>query len=287
MKAYFIKKLFTAAAIIPALMLCLGCNAAQKPAETADSGNAGNAAEHLPVVTVTLPGGNAVLTPARTPSPTSEQKGEAVDYSSLDGVAEPGDVLPILTYDEAREKNSDVIGWLSVPGTGIDYPVVRTEDNEFYLNHNILKESSKHGAIFMDFRNADKSQQKHIILYGHDMKNGTMFHELMNFKQKSFFSENRIVSFNWDGTDTMWEIYLAATIPMVDGHRINYIETRFASNSAFEEYMADMAAYARTAPSSTVSDSIVIGQTDQVLTLTTCTSEPDGSRFVVQARRVR
>ncbi len=109
----------------------------------------------------------------------------------------------------------------------------------------------------------------------------------MNFKQKSFFSENRIISFNWDGTDTMWEIYLAATIPMVDGHRINYIETRFAGNSAFEEYMADMAAYARTAPSSTVSDSIVIGQTDQVLTLTTCTSEPDGSRFVVQARRVR
>ena len=68
---------------------------------------------------------------------------------------------------------------------------------------------------------------------------------------------------------------------------INYVETRFADNAAFESYMADMAAYARTAPSSNVSDAISIGQADQVLTLTTCTEEDDGSRVVVQARRVR
>lgn len=243
----------------------------------------------LPVVTVTLPSNDAPVRPERTPAPGAADNtiNSNVDYSSLDGVAEPGDVLPILTYDEARQQNRDVIGWISIPGTSIDYPVVRTDDNEFYLNHNILKEESKHGAIFMDFRNADRGQQKHIILYGHDMKNGTMFHGLLNFKQKSFFSENRIISFNWDGTDTMWEIYLAAVIPLVDGHMINYVETRFADNAAFESYMVDMAAYARTAPSSNVSDAISIGQADQVLTLTTCTEEDDGSRFVVQARRVR
>ena len=234
----------TAAIMLAAVLLLGGCSLTGNVLSPAPT-------DALPVVTVTLPSNDAAVRPERTPAPGVDNAiNSGTDYSSLDGVAEPGDVLPILTYDEARQQNRDVIGWISIPGTSIDYPVVRTDDNEFYLNHNILKEESKHGAIFMDFRNADRGQQKHIILYGHDMKNGTMFHGLLNFKQKSFFSENRIISFNWDGTDTMWEIYLAAVIPLVDGHMINYVETRFADNAAFESYMADMAAYARTAPSS-------------------------------------
>ena len=187
----------TAAIMLAAVLLLGGCSLTGNvlpPAHT----------DALPVVTVTLPGNDTAARPERTPAPGVDNAiNSGTDYSSLDGVAEPGDVLPILTYDEARQQNRDVIGWISIPGTSIDYPVVRTDDNEFYLNHNVLKEESKHGAIFMDFRNADRGQQKHIILYGHDMKNGTMFHGLLNFKQKSFFSENRIISFNWDGTDTM------------------------------------------------------------------------------------
>ena len=118
-------------------------------------------------------------------------------------------MLPILTYDEARQQNRDVIGWISIPGTSIEYPCC-AHGRQRILPACIYtkEEESKHGAIFTDFRNADRGQQKHIILYGHDMKNGTMFHGLLNFKQKSFFAENRIISFNWDGTDTMWEIYL-------------------------------------------------------------------------------
>lgn len=240
----------------------------------------------LPVVTATLPESTTSRVPQGTPYSYSSNS-QSADYSYLDGIAGQDDVLPDLTYNEAKEQNGDTIGYISVPGTGIEYPVVRGNDNEYYLSHNILDDESKYGAIFMDFRNADKNQQKHIIIYGHDMKNGTMFHGLLNFKQKSFFSENRIISFKWGETETMWEIYLACTIPTVDGHMINYTETRFSDNAAFEEYMADMVAYARTAPSSTLSDNTTVSQADQVLTLTTCTYEEDGSRFIIQARRVR
>lgn len=260
-----------------AAALLSGCSAAP------DAQNKENV-KPLPVVTATLPGNEPA--PQRTPA-AAAQGSTDLDYSSLDGVAGPEDELPLLDYEQAQAQCANVIGWLSVPGAGIELPVVRADDNEYYLNHNILDKQSKYGAIFMDFRNADKEQQKHIIIYGHDMKNGTMFHGLLNYKQKSFFNENRIISFNWDGTDTMWEVYLATTIPTVDGHMINYVETRFADSAAFEDYMADMAAYARTAPSSTVSDTVSISQADQVLTLTTCTYEADGSRFIVQARRVR
>ncbi len=247
----------------------------------------------LPVITVALPG----VTPAATQSGAQTNEGSGNNasaitdperYRELDGVAEPGDVLAMVeSYEEALAINPDVIGWVTIPGTSIDYPVVRTGDNEFYLDHNIQQQESKHGSVFMDFRNADSTQQKHIILYGHNMKNGTMFHDLLNFKQASFFAKNRIVYFNWNGVETMWEIYLATTIPSNDDHWINYVETRFDDNDAFADYMADMTAYARTVSSAMVYENTVITPADQVLTLTTCTYETDGSRFAIQARRVR
>ena len=271
-----------AAMLAAALMLC-SCEAKTPPPE------APAPTAELPVVTAELPG----LTAAPLPSggAAGNEDPSAADperYKELNGIADAGDMLPIVpSYEAALGVNTDVIGWLTVPGTSIDYPVVRTVDNEFYLDHNIEQVPSKHGAVFMDFRNADASQQKHIVLYGHNMKNGTMFHDLLNFKRETFFAENRIVYFNWGGTETMWEIYVATVIPSNDNHRINYVETRFANSNAFAEYMADMTAYARTVSSARVYENTVISPSDQVLTLTTCTYETDGSRFAIQARRVK
>ena len=173
----------TAAIMLAAALLLGGCSLTGNVLSPAHT-------DALPVVTVTLPGNDAAVRPERTPAPgaAGTPANSNADYSSLDGVAEPGDVLPILTYDEARQQNRDVIGWISIPGTSIEYPVVRTDDNEFYLNHNILKEESKHGAIFMDFRNADRGQQKHIILYGHHVPRPTKFQaEKLLFRESHTF----------------------------------------------------------------------------------------------------
>ncbi|HOG00439.1 MAG TPA: class B sortase [Clostridia bacterium] len=205
----------------------------------------------------------------------------------LNGIAQADDVLPTLKYEDARKLNPDVVGWISIPGTSIDYPVVRCDDNEYYLGRNVEKQKSRYGTVFMDFRNADAEQQKHIILYGHNMKNGTMFHDLMNYKQKDFFKENRFIYFLWDGTETVWEIYLATIIPNTDGFTINYIATRFLDDNNFVSYMAEMAAYANTVSPSLVDESVAVTAADQVLTLSTCTYEYDNSRFAVQARRIK
>lgn len=205
----------------------------------------------------------------------------------LNGIAQAGDVLPTLDYENAKELNADVVGWISIPGTSVDYPVVRGEDNEYYLGRNVEKEKSRYGSIFMDFRNADPEQQRHIVIYGHNMKNGTMFHDLMNYKQKDFFDENRFIYLLWDGTETVWEIYLATIIPSIDGYTIDYIRTRFDSDNHFAKNMAEMIAYANTMSPSIVDDTVSISATDQVLTLSTCTYEYDNSRFAVQARRIK
>ncbi len=232
--------------------------------------------------------------PSQTPS-GSPASGDSLNvnptetdgYSpeQLNGVAGPEDKLPILaSYSEAKKLNPDVIGWLTIDDTVIDYPVVRGTDNSFYLGRNVEKEDSRFGSIFMDFRNAESYQQRHIILYGHNMKNGTMFHDLTNFKQKDFFDAHRTIKFYWDGVETEWQVYLAY---IIKPNTIYHIHVRFADNQEFADIMNQTIEYAKTVKPMNYDSSVTIKPTDQVLTLSTCTYEYDDSYFAVMARRVK
>ncbi len=220
------------------------------------------------------------------PAPSGSGSDE-IPIEEIDGVAGPDDVLPpTREYEEYKALNSDVIGWITVPNTKIDYPVVRAADNEYYLTHNVEKQKSKHGAIFMDYRNADREQTYHIILYGHNMKNGTMFHDLNNYKQRSFFEENRVITFNWGGDETKWEVYLAF---VWHGGPV-YWHTRFNISTPaenFAQYMNDVVSYMKSEKYTIYDDTVTIKPSDQVLTLSTCTYEYDQSRYVVSARRIK
>ncbi|MDL2236039.1 class B sortase [Christensenellaceae bacterium OttesenSCG-928-L17] len=234
---------------------------------------------------VATPTPSPAQTPATSGEPTATQTPvPAISEEEIDGIADPGDVLPpTRTYEEYLAENKDVIGWIKISNTAIDYPVVRGSDNEYYLTHTVEKQSSKHGAIFMDFRNAQKDEQKHLIVYGHNMKNGTMFHDLNNYKQRGFFDSNRVIEFKWNGKNTKWEVYAAYVWQKGDAY---YYHTRFGSDQNFADVMNAMIDYAKKSKNSIVDESVTIKATDSVLTLSTCTYEYDNSRFVVSARRV-
>ncbi len=246
----------------------------------------------LPPIVAQTPALTSTPLPGETDGPAvvPTEGGDEYTLDELNGVAQDEDVLPFLaSYEEAKETNPDVVGWISIPGTSINYPVARCDNNEYYLGRNVEKQKSRYGTIFMDFRNADPEQQRQIVLYGHNMKNGTMFHDLANYKQQDFFDQYRTINFIWDGTATVWEIYLATVIPALDeyGSTIDYTRTRFPNDENFVGNMAEMIAYAKTMSPSIVDDSVTISATDQVLTLSTCTYEYDNSRFAVLARRVK
>ena len=78
-------------------------------------------------------------------------------------------------YQSLIAMNSDCVGWIQIPGTDINYPVVQAADNEFYLTHNFNRETAACGAIFMDYRNDVDAKAEHLILYGHQMKDNSMF----------------------------------------------------------------------------------------------------------------
>ena len=100
--------------------------------------------------------------------------------------------------EELIKINEDYKMWIEVPNTNIDYPVVQGKDNDFYLNHDFNKKESSSGAIFVDYKN-NIDKDKNIIIYGHNMRNKSMFQNIMKFKDEAFWKENKKIIVTIDG----------------------------------------------------------------------------------------
>lgn len=207
---------------------------------------------------------------------------ETQDDMVLDGDAGDEAVGETMSHHEdyllSKNLNSDVIGWISVPNTRIEYPVLLTDSNDYYLSRNIKKERSKSGSIFMDYRNAKASQQRHIIIYGHNMNNGSMFNDLNQYKKKDFFENNRIITLYWNDKPLQYEIYAATNV----NEDMDFIRVKFNNDEEFLEFANGIKNLSKYTPKPDVE----IKADDQILTLITCTYEYDHQRFLVQARRI-
>jgi len=190
------------------------------------------------------------------------------------------DECPLLRerYALAHEQNPDVIGRISMDAAGIDYIVAQGTDNLHYLTTNLQGKKSKSGAIFLDYRCDIESLPKrgHYIMYGHNMKNGSMFHNLIKYKKEEFFRNNRIFRFDTLYADYRWEIFSAY---VTDTH-FYFIETEFKNEPEWLSFLKKI-----KEKSLYKTDALISGD-DVVLTLCTCSYEFDGARFVLHARLI-
>lgn len=123
-----------------------------------------------------------------------EELKEYVNETSEDDGDENSDAATTIDFEELQKINPDIVAWIRIEGLGIDYPVVQGEDNEHYLHYTFRGEANVAGSIFLDYRNkADFSDSK-IILYGHNMKNGSMFGSLKKYQNENVFQENQIIT---------------------------------------------------------------------------------------------
>ena len=180
-----------------------------------------------------------------------------------------------INLDSLRERNKDVVGWIRIPGTQLDYPIMQGEDNEFYLNHAWNKDNSFSGSIFLESRNDPSFSQYNTIVYGHNMRNGSMFATLREYKKDKYRQKRPYVYIRTDEGIFRYEIFAAFDAPLdcpVYGLSFNQAETK--------QRLLDF-----VMENSVIETGVVPDITDRILTLSTCTNTGYGSRWVVMARQ--
>lgn len=151
---------------------------------------------------------------------------------------EPGTkpYVPPVDFNELAGKNPDTVGWIQMPGTRIDYPVVRGADNEFYLGHDFYGKKNAGGAIYLDYECQRDLGGPNNILYGHNMKNGSMFRDLVLYKDEKFFKEHQYFSIYTPDR----EIRLKAVACYYGEARPIVRKTRFRSQESFDAFVREM-----------------------------------------------
>lgn len=181
-------------------------------------------------------------------------------------------ILPKL--QEVLSEAPELVGWINVPNTGINHPVVQHSDNDYYLEHSPNGSETKFGSIYMDFRNSEDSSDWNTAIYGHNMEDGTMFSDLERYRKRDFFYNNPYFYY-----DSLYGEYFCQIFSVY--YSAAYSESNtvfFHSDQRFYEFgslVADMSLY----PSN-----ISIESGDRILTLATCTDQFNNARLVIHAR---
>ena len=173
--------------------------------------------------------------------------------------------------------NDDIVGRLSIIGTSIDYPVVQGVDNEFYLRHDIRGNPSSGGWIFLDYEVDIAGHDQNIVIYGHNMMIGTMFHSLRHYVDYDFLREHQIISFSTLYADYEWEIF-AFFRTHID---FPYTHINFPNVATWGAMLEQFMQH------SMHDTGIIVTPDDRILTLSTCTNQDPDERFVLQARLIR
>jgi sortase B len=175
-------------------------------------------------------------------------------------------------YNALQKVNEDMIGWISIADTEVDYPVMQAKDNAYYLNRSIEKEYSARGSIFMDCQNVE--DDSHIVLYGHNMLDGGMFGDMELYVEEEYFKEHPIIEFDMYGKRMRWEIF---SIHFGDDRPY---QVKFSNDRNFQKYIDEMIT------SAIYDTGIDATKEDIVLSLSTCASRSSDERFVVHAKLI-
>ncbi len=197
---------------------------------------------------------------------------------------DPADLTVLKKYKDLYKQNKDLAGWLSIGGTVINYPVMQTgkKNPDFYLHNDFDKKESDHGTLFVDARNDIVNRDTNLIIYGHNMRDGTMFGGLKSFMDKDYFEKHQELVF-----DTIYEKakYRIAAVCL---SKVNYQDDdtfryyNFLNAESKEEFQAFLANIQQL----TVFDqNIDISYGDELLTLSTCNSYVQDGRLFLIAKK--
>lgn len=182
-----------------------------------------------------------------------------------------------------RDKNSDFIGWISIDGTNLDFPVMYAPTNkDFYLRHDFNKEYSIYGVPYLDEKTTlgANVESDNLIIYGHNMKTGTIFGCLTGYKKADYYQQHPYIEFDTVYGDAQYEVFAAFAIDVVNDTSFVYNQYVDMDEESYNAYVEEVCRR------SDVDTGIRPAYGEQLLTLSTCEYSTDNGRFVVVARRV-
>ena len=187
-------------------------------------------------------------------------------------------------YITLYNNNKSLVGWVKIDDTLIDYPVMQSPNNEYYLNHNFNQEKDNNGSIFIDSACSIWPRSQNIIMYGHNMKSGKMFGELKKYKQEDFAAEHPYIYFDTLYNKGKYQVMYVFGDNVYDEVEVAFKYYQFIDANSKEEWdsaMNDMAS------KSLYDTGVTAEYGEDIITLSTCDYEKDAERFVVVAKRVK
>ena len=184
-------------------------------------------------------------------------------------------------YAEVFAQNDDLIGWISIPGTRIDYPVMQTKDDpDFYLKHAFDKSYSNYGVPYAA-ENCDADISDNMVIYGHHMNNGSMFSDLCKYESEDFYKEHKTIYFDTLGGYGEYEVIAAfKTVAYAESGFKYYHFVNAESEAAFDEYIE------RCKELSPYDTGVSAEYGDKLITLSTCEYSQTNGRMVIVAKKI-
>lgn len=180
-------------------------------------------------------------------------------------------------FQDLKEVNNEIVGWIQVNGTNINYPFVQGKNNVFYLTHAFDKSYNTAGWVFLDYRNNGELTDKNNILYAHGRKDGIMFGSLRNALTNGWLnnSNNFVIKIATPNESSMWQVFSVYHIPTTN----DYLSIEFNSDDSFLSFanmLRERSAY---------DFGVALGPNDKILTLSTCYNESE--RVVIHAKLIK
>lgn len=205
---------------------------------------------------------------------------EAITINNEENSENTEDTASNITvdFDKLRKTNPDVVGWIIVNNTNIDYPVVQTTDNSFYLSHSLDKEYNAAGWPFADYRVKGDGKDKNITIYGHNRKDGSMFGSLKNILQPEWYENeaNLQVDYITEDGQKKYQVFSVYQI----AKETYYTDNSFESDEEYMSFLKELQSRSR------VDFGVELEKDDQILTLSTC-ADNNYYRVVLHAKLIK
>ena len=211
---------------------------------------------------------------------------QEVTVSPLIHYTEEGErVIPEVLdeYKNLYNSNKRLIGWLKIDDTKIDYPVMQTTNNEYFLNHNFNQQSDRNGALFLDKDCDVLEPSTNLIIYGHHMKSGNMFGTLDKYSSEEFYKEHPVIQFDSIYEKGTYEVMYVVRSKIYSEEDVVFKYYQFIDAGSEQEFNSNMQ---EMASMSLYDTGVTASYGDRLLTLSTCDYYVDDGRFVVVAKRV-